>query len=90
MLTAAFPSGVLGPVDFNALRRFASICLMVAISFIEQAKPIGRCVLKEFRAVPTALSALTISRRGWELDGGGMEFGVRCFVLRSIKNRKLA
>ena len=32
MLTAAFPSGVLGPVDFCALRRFASICKTVAIS----------------------------------------------------------
>src|SRR5215471_9151442 len=37
--TAAFPSGVLGPVDFNALRRFASICLRDAINF-ERAKPI--------------------------------------------------
>ena len=30
MLTAAFPSGVLGPVDFNALRRLASNCFSVA------------------------------------------------------------
>ena len=30
---AAFPSAVRGPVDFNALRRFASICLSVAIFF---------------------------------------------------------
>ena|SRR5947209_17080837 len=31
MLIAALPSGVLGPVDFCALRRLASNCLSVAI-----------------------------------------------------------
>src|SRR5712691_4728929 len=43
MLTAAFPSGDLGPVDFCALRRLASNCLSVAISlsFANKAK-LGR------------------------------------------------
>jgi hypothetical protein len=31
MQDAALPSGVLGPVDFFALRRFAAICAFVAI-----------------------------------------------------------
>ncbi len=34
MRIAAFPSGVLGPVDLWALRRLASICLIVAIYFL--------------------------------------------------------
>src|SRR5580704_1024302 len=39
MLIAAFPSGVLGPVDFWALRRLASNCLSVAIEFSLPTKP---------------------------------------------------
>src|SRR5437870_11414838 len=37
--TAALPAGVLGPVDFNELRRLASICFSVAIVFFGGAKP---------------------------------------------------
>src|SRR5438270_5183184 len=41
MLTAALPSGVLGPVDFCALRRLASNCLSVAISFLTNKAKFG-------------------------------------------------
>jgi hypothetical protein len=46
MLLAALPSGVAGPVDFFALRRFASVCFFVAIGlraplFFGGSKPLG-------------------------------------------------
>jgi hypothetical protein len=31
MEAVAFPSGVFGPVEYRALRRFAAICLFVAM-----------------------------------------------------------
>src|SRR5579859_246513 len=41
MLHAALPSGVLGPVDFCALRRLASNCLSVAIVILTNRAKFG-------------------------------------------------
>src|SRR6266478_4034150 len=52
MRTAAFASGVRGPVDFKALRRLASICLMVAIyvSFFSNIFSNKQCQMGAFTA----------------------------------------
>src|SRR5437763_15801460 len=50
MLTAALPSGVLGPVDFCALRRLASNCLSVAISFLTNKAKLGSGYWKRTQA----------------------------------------
>jgi hypothetical protein len=79
MRTAAFASGVRGPVDFKALRRLASICLIVAIyvslffnRFLNQQRQLVAFTM-EFqsflRPAPVTLaliptSVITVSRRG--------------------------
>src|SRR4030081_1485541 len=64
MLTAVFPSGVLVPVDFNALRRLASNCLIVAIELSLQIGNTGRnsCTTKSLFLLRTA-TILSRSRK---------------------------
>ena len=86
MRTAAFASGVRGPVDFKALRRLASICLMVAIyvSFFSNIFLNKQCQMGAFTAggwsyfsakAPVTLaliptSIITISRQGADPNHG--------------------
>src|SRR6266705_1508823 len=101
MRTAAFASGLRGPVDFKALRRLASICLMVAIyvsySFFEQTMPNGRFLrgtLSCFSArrrihlalIPTVIH--TISRRGSDPNHAYLKGWAKSFVLRCFKAKK--
>src|SRR6266853_3038139 len=104
MRTAAFASGLRGPVDFKALRRLASICLMVAIYvsyasilFFEQTMPNGRFsrgVLSCFSAQRRIHLALiptvihTISRRGSDPNHAYLTGWAKSFVLRCFKAKK--
>src|SRR5580704_3615370 len=92
MLTAVFPSGVLGPVDFCELRRLASNCFSVAISLslilTNKAKlnpHRQECLC--FKANLTVLllsgtlSTPKIARETKESGRTGVENPIKCFVL---------